>query len=339
MGEGLATTQHCLTTSSITMVQPPPPTVLSFRDQTLGHADSGPSWEVYKSPEQPPRRGLSLVSSRPRGEPFKIREDVEEAAGSEPAQNRPDDVPMSPECALKPDWLVVRSPEAAVETDLDAFLSPRRPKIRDVPMTPEQPPLCADVPMSPVQMSCVDEPMMSPDRGLRPSADVSMKTPRTSRMSSTAPLQLVSDPWDNNLISHLLSTLTPPLTSHPRCITWQCNMPSISPKMTISMGKREEMHTRVSLASTASLALTSQPLTLLNVPSLTGKASLRVDCVLGEGAFATVYQATDPTTSEKMVLKVRRLMRIIFTCALNRRHVLFGTERLLSLATRSWSLI
>lgn len=29
-----------------------------------------------------------------------------------------------------------------------------------------------------------------------------------------------------------------------------------------------------------------------------------MDCVLGRGAFATVYQATDPATSEKMVLKV-----------------------------------
>lgn len=38
---------------------------------------------------------------------------------------------------------------------------------------------------------------------------------------------------------------------------------------------------------------------------LTGNASLRVDCVLGQGAFATVYQATDPATSARMVLKVR----------------------------------
>ena len=44
---------------------------------------------------------------------------------------------------------------------------------------------------------------------------------------------------------------------------------------------------------------------------LTGKASLRIDCVLGEGAFATVYQATDPVTSEKKVLKVRRMIEII----------------------------
>lgn len=37
---------------------------------------------------------------------------------------------------------------------------------------------------------------------------------------------------------------------------------------------------------------------------LSGKASLRVDSILGKGAFATVYQATDPMTSERMVLKV-----------------------------------
>lgn len=30
-----------------------------------------------------------------------------------------------------------------------------------------------------------------------------------------------------------------------------------------------------------------------------------MDCVLGEGAFATVYQATNPATLEKTVLKVR----------------------------------
>uniref|UniRef100_A0A7N8Y0G5 Protein kinase domain-containing protein n=1 Tax=Mastacembelus armatus TaxID=205130 RepID=A0A7N8Y0G5_9TELE len=85
-------------------------------------------------------------------------------------------------------------------------------------------------------------------------------------------VQLVSDPWDTELISDLLSTLTPPLTSHPHCITWPCNIPNITPKMTISMGK----------------------------------ASLRVDHILGEGAFATVYQATDPRTSERVVLKVQK---------------------------------
>uniref|UniRef100_A0A8D3AAA0 Protein kinase domain-containing protein n=3 Tax=Scophthalmus maximus TaxID=52904 RepID=A0A8D3AAA0_SCOMX len=243
---------------------------------------TAPGWEVYTSPEQPPRPATQ-ISQKPESEPFEILEDLDKPAIPERAQEPAFDVPMSPECALKPDWMANRIPEVTVEPDLDAFLSPLRPKradtvptmTPDVPMSPEQPQLCADVPMSPMQQappwfSSVDDPM-SPDRGATPSADVSMNTttPRTSR---TGAVQLVSDPWDSDLIWDLLWTLSPPLTSHPRCISWKCNLPNITPKMTISMGKE----------------------------------SLRVDCVLGEGAFATVYQATDPTTSERMVLKVQK---------------------------------
>ncbi|KAM7368280.1 hypothetical protein PAMP_014515 [Pampus punctatissimus] len=282
VGEGLAAAQHCLTTSSITMAQPPPPAVLSFREQTLCPTDSsvprttGPSWDVYTSPERPPKPA-SPNSVRPIREPFTIMEDFDKPTSPERAQKPAYDVPMSPECAPRPDWPFVRSPEVTVEPDLDAFLSPCQfrkkdavpAKSLDVPMSPTQPQPCTDVPMSPTQLpqfSTVDEPMMSPDRGLR------LNTPTTLGTVGSGPVQLVSDPWDNELISELLSTLTPPLTSHPRCITWQCNIPNITPKMTISMGK----------------------------------ASLRVDCVLGEGAFATVYQATDPMTSEKVVLKVQK---------------------------------
>ncbi|XP_069028631.1 LOW QUALITY PROTEIN: mitotic checkpoint serine/threonine-protein kinase bub-1-like [Embiotoca jacksoni] len=212
--------------------KPPPPAVLSFRDQTLCPADSS---------------GTSAASARPGSEPFQITEEPDEPAY---------DVPMSPECALKPDWLSVRSPEAAVEPDPDAFVSPRRPdapstRNRDVPMSPEQPRLCAD------------EPVMSPHG--EPSADVSMN-------AATAAVHLVSDPWDDQLISGLLASLTPPLSAHPCCVSWRCGVPSFSPGRTLSMGT----------------------------------SSLRVDGVLGEGAFATVYQATNPVTSEKVVLKVQK---------------------------------
>lgn len=156
------------------------------------------------------------------------------------------------------------------EPDLEAFLSPRQPKNLDFPMSPGQPQLCADVPMSPTSISREDEPM-SPERGLRLSADVSMNSD-TPQKAQTGAVQLVSDPWDTELISSLLSGLSPPLATHPRCTAWQCNIPNITPKMTISMGKE----------------------------------SLRVDCVLGEGAFATVYQATNPATLEKTVLKVQK---------------------------------
>ncbi|XP_028252612.1 mitotic checkpoint serine/threonine-protein kinase BUB1 isoform X2 [Parambassis ranga] len=274
VGEGLAMAQHCLTTSSITMVQPPAPAALSFRDQTLGPTDTsrttGPGWQVYTSPEQPPKPAAQVPA---RTEPFEVMEDLDKPASPERAWKPVYDVPMSPESALKPDWLAVTSLEATVEPDLDAFLSPHRPKkadissakILDVPMSPEPPQLCADVPMSPMQTGTVDI-HMSPDRGL--DVDVSIH----SAAARGGALQLVSDPWNDVLISTLLSRLSPPLTSHPHCITWQCKVPSITPKMTISMGR----------------------------------ASLRVDCVLGEGAFATVYQATDPMTSEKMVLKVQK---------------------------------
>ncbi|CAK6969581.1 mitotic checkpoint serine/threonine-protein kinase BUB1 [Scomber scombrus] len=295
VGEGLSAPQHCLTTSSFTMAQPPPPAALSFRDLTLCPTDSsihrtmGPSWDVYTSPEQPPKQAsLSAPESsvKPRSEPFTVMEDIDELTSPKRTRKPAFDIPMSPENASKPDWLFVRSPVATVEPDLDldldVFLSPCpfkkedtvQIKFQDIPMSPEQPRVCADVPMSPMQthqFGTVDEPMMSPDRSVRIHADVSMNptTPRTARSGG---VPQVCDPWDNDLISDLLSTLNPPLTSHPRCITWQCNIPNISPKMTISMGN----------------------------------ASLRVDCFLGQGAFATVYQATEPTTSEKMVIKVQK---------------------------------
>lgn len=215
VGEGLTST---------TLVQPPP-AVLSFRDQTLYPTESsssaGPGLEVY--PQQD--------SVRPRAESFKILDDFQKPAGPEPDQKLDYDVPMSPECAPKPSWLQVRSSENTAEQDSAALLSPCPHKTADttstrtldVPMSPEQPALCADVPMSPQQNDAMDEPMtMSPDRGSRPADGV----------------QLVPDPWDNNLISDLLDQLSPPLTSDPHFFTWQGSIPKISPKATIIIGKR-----------------------------------------------------------------------------------------------------
>ncbi|XP_041662017.1 mitotic checkpoint serine/threonine-protein kinase BUB1 isoform X2 [Cheilinus undulatus] len=278
--QGTIVTDHVLTTSSITMEQPPPPAVLSFRDQTICPTESsasratGPTWEVYRSPDRPLNQSSVIphppqTSVRPRMENFTIMEDLDKPSSPAKVLEQVYDVPMSPENAFKPDWPSIRSPEVTAEADLDAFLSPRRlHKSVDVPMSPEQLPPCADVPMSPAvqRFSAEDEVMMSPCRETRADVSMSAATERTELV------QLVSDPWDEELISHLLSNLTPPLTSHPCCITWQCNIPKISPKMTISMGK----------------------------------ASLQVDCILGQGAFATVYQATNPMTSEKVVLKVQK---------------------------------
>lgn len=118
--------------SSLSMTQPPPPALLSFRDQTLCPAGPSAGWEA--SPPQNP-----LSNSR---EPFQILEDPERPGSPEPDQNRLSDVPMSPQCAPTASWLDVRSPAASAEPDLDAFLSPCRPgsaRTRDVPMSPAAP--------------------------------------------------------------------------------------------------------------------------------------------------------------------------------------------------------
>ncbi|KAM4595957.1 mitotic checkpoint serine/threonine-protein kinase BUB1-like, partial [Polymixia lowei] len=294
VGEGLAgPAHHSLAVSSLTVVHPPPPTVLSFRDQTLFHTDvvpsrsppgaTGPSWDVYMSPEQPPKpvSPLPVIPDgfvKPRCQPLTIKKDLDRPASPEQAQMPLFDIPMSPEYVPKPEWLAIGSPVVSTVPDLDAFVSPQRDqrsdafprKTLDVPMTPEQPKFCSDVPMSPFerpQRDAMDIPM-SPDRGPKVSADV----PMSPAVPRSAAAHLISDPWDNYLTARLLSGLSPPLSSHPHCITWGGNIPSITPKTTITMGE----------------------------------ASLRVDFVLGEGAFATVYQAIDRRTSEKMVLKVQK---------------------------------
>ncbi|XP_029589839.1 mitotic checkpoint serine/threonine-protein kinase BUB1 isoform X3 [Salmo trutta] len=310
VGEGLALAQRSLATCSMTEVQHHAPAALSFRDQTapLTHAEvavaksppskaSKPDWDVYVTPEQSSKPAFPLPQRAPVAEAFlsksqiyALKSNFDVPTCPEKAPTPAFDIPMSPECAPKSDWLVVKSPEVVVEPDLDAFMSARQRTVgipletMDIPVSPEPPKFGSDVTMSPFQSSSkfrMDIPMspapevrngmdilMSPDQGSK----VNMDVPMSPAGQGAAAVELVSDPWDEELISSLLSKLSTPLTSQPNFITWQCKVPSIAPKMTIKMGK----------------------------------GSLRVDCVLGQGAFATVYQATDLNTSEKMILKVQK---------------------------------
>lgn len=176
---------------------------------------------------------------------------------------------------MSPDQRNIQLPEPT------AFLSPRRPWVhnhngtRDASMSPE-PGFFSDVPMSP------EQPMMSPrlsvadhDESVSPEPEPGAGNPESSAVQQ----QLVSDPWDQDLLRQLLASLTPPLTAHPRCVTWPCQLPAVAPKTTLCLGDSRD-------------------------PAPPGPLWVHVDCVLGEGAFATVYQATDPVTSERMVLKV-----------------------------------
>lgn len=126
--------------------------------------------------------------------------------------------------------------------------------------------------------------MTSPPQGARtPRAPMS---PMDTSRAVCAPL--VPDPWDEELIVSLLSNLQPPLSSQPNLTVWSCHLPSITPKMTVQIA--------------------GEP--------------LRVDFVLGQGAFATVYQATNLMTTQKLFLKVQKPANpweFYIDCQLNKR--------------------
>ncbi|XP_070292050.1 mitotic checkpoint serine/threonine-protein kinase BUB1 isoform X2 [Salvelinus sp. IW2-2015] len=235
VGEGLALAQRSLATCSMTEVQHHAPAALSFRDQTapLTHAEaSKPDWDVYVSPEQSLKPAFPLPQRAPVAEAFLSKSQI---------------------YALKSNFDVPTCPEKA--TTMSPFQSSSKFRM--------------DSPMSPApEVRYGMDILISPDQGSK----VNMDVPMSPAAQGAAAVELVSDPWDEELISSLLSKLSTPLTSQPNFITWQCKVPSIAPKMTIKIGE----------------------------------GSLRVDCVLGQGAFATVYQATDLNTSEKMILKVQK---------------------------------
>ena len=265
MGEALSLGPHSGLANSCTTVVHPPPVALSFRDNTLGQSTRSPprapgttttttttttaAWSIFTSQVQP---ATPALTPPPPQEPEAPGEETRSqspataaiGSGAYPRQEPAFDVPMSPECGLKADWLVLSSPEAITEPDLDTFISPpRTPGValarrgnRDVSMTPDAPTgLFTGACTSPAAMAASeaeDEPM-SPDRGAYGGGgndDVPM--------SPAAPGgTLVSDPWDAELITELLSRLNPPLGSHPHCISWQCNVPNFTPRTTITMGE------------------------------------------------------------------------------------------------------
>ncbi|XP_012875174.1 PREDICTED: mitotic checkpoint serine/threonine-protein kinase BUB1-like [Dipodomys ordii] len=87
----------------------------------------------------------------------------------------------------------------------------------------------------------------------------------------------VENPWDNDLILKLLSGLSKPVSSYPNTFMHQYKLPTIKPKTEFQLG-----------------------------PSL-----VYVNCLLGEGAFAHVYEATlgdvnEVKNKQKCILKVQK---------------------------------
>ncbi|XP_064366131.1 mitotic checkpoint serine/threonine-protein kinase BUB1 isoform X1 [Dromaius novaehollandiae] len=88
---------------------------------------------------------------------------------------------------------------------------------------------------------------------------------------------LVEDPWDEELICKFLSKLPKPLSTYANYFEWNSTLPSIKLKTELPLGSN----------------------------------SLHVDCLLGEGAFAQVYQASildasNPKNNQKVILKVQK---------------------------------
>ncbi|XP_055096896.1 mitotic checkpoint serine/threonine-protein kinase BUB1 isoform X4 [Symphalangus syndactylus] len=95
--------------------------------------------------------------------------------------------------------------------------------------------------------------------------------------NADAPNFIVGNPWDDKLIFKLLSGLSKPVSSYPNTFEWQCKLPAIKPKTEFQLGSK----------------------------------LVYVHHLLGEGAFAQVYEATqgdlnDAKNKQKFVLKVQK---------------------------------
>ena len=91
----------------------------------------------------------------------------------------------------------------------------------------------------------------------------------------------VENPWDEELIFKLLSGLSKPVSSYPNTYEWTCTLPAVKPKIEFQLGS------------------------LL----------VYIDHLLGEGAFAQVYEVThgdvnNSKNKEKFVFKVNNLYNI-----------------------------
>ncbi|KFV39798.1 Mitotic checkpoint serine/threonine-protein kinase BUB1, partial [Tyto alba] len=98
---------------------------------------------------------------------------------------------------------------------------------------------------------------------------------RTARCIRAA--VLVENPWDKELIGKFLSELPKPLHTYANYFEWNSTLPSIKLKAQLSLGS----------------------------------SSFHVDCLVGEGAFAQVYQASvldasNPRNNQKVIFKVQK---------------------------------
>ncbi|XP_062406123.1 mitotic checkpoint serine/threonine-protein kinase BUB1 isoform X2 [Sardina pilchardus] len=334
VGEALAAAQQDVSkmAASASSISAHPLAALSFPDHTVAPTEDvskmaasasssssaaapKPCWTIYQSPEKT-LADLSKVIGQCAPQEVEMEADVPMTLEHVPAAHS--FLSKSSFHVPQTEDLFPGSQDLFHRSHCDVPMSPDPAPTRpspDVPMSPAAPAFKSflDVPMSPVPAaptqgwfglsspaadqqsdldfmgssrqprghaaslahSWLEVPMaMSPAKGPEVCLDVPMSPGQALAPAATpaAPSHLVPDPWNDELINSLLSRLDTPLTTYPSVTTWECNLPNVSPKMTTTMAGE----------------------------------SLRVDFVLGQGAFATVYQATNLTTSEKLFLKVQK---------------------------------
>ncbi|KAA0709004.1 Mitotic checkpoint serine/threonine-protein kinase BUB1 [Triplophysa tibetana] len=253
--------------------------VMMSPGRTAGvHQNTRPMWTIYQSPEKAPEPDfLWAKSPEPMAEQDSdvpsAQEEVQFLLPKKSFQQRRSGTEAV--CMLHESLL--RSPKPVCEPAPEEPMSPAAGRDRLWSASPPRPTeIDLDVMASPPQCSGKHSDAggtvsMSPERMTVSAVDVPM-SPNAADTPTPGGLQLVSDPWDEDLIASLLSNLQPPLSSRPNLTVWTCRLPSITPKMTVQIAGQ----------------------------------SLRVDFVLGQGAFATVYQATNLMSSQKLILKVQK---------------------------------
>ncbi|XP_048666326.1 mitotic checkpoint serine/threonine-protein kinase BUB1 isoform X1 [Marmota marmota marmota] len=112
------------------------------------------------------------------------------------------------------------------------------------------------------------------DASARPQEDLMQTGPHGD---VSAPDFTIENPWDDKLILKLLSGLPKPVSSYTNTFEWQCKLPAIKPKTEFQLGS----------------------------------SLVYVNHLVGEGAFAQVYEATQGDVNEtknkqKCVLKVQK---------------------------------
>uniref|UniRef100_A0A672N8D7 BUB1 mitotic checkpoint serine/threonine kinase n=2 Tax=Sinocyclocheilus grahami TaxID=75366 RepID=A0A672N8D7_SINGR len=344
--QGLSLAQHSQSTCSssrhpLAALSFPDNTALRAHDESM-RSSTRPSWSVYQSPEKEPTLPATVVDVLLPKRSFHRRKSGKKPLEENQDVFHEQDVLTSPKAAPRPHWLQMNSSTHAAEPDLDVMKSP--PAVSGVSWTIHQSP--EEAPETDFLWETIPEPvgqnsdvlsaheevdvllpkksfqrrksgvkalqalheslLMSPKQALKPAQeeprspglgwfcadspqkpsepdlDVMASPPQSSRTpdapmspmdtSRAVCVQLLSDPWDEELIMSLLSSLQPPLSSNPNLTAWSCRLPAITPKMTVQIAGE----------------------------------SLRVDFVLGQGAFATVYQATNLMSTQKLFLKVQK---------------------------------